>query len=172
LYYLRKEPYEYIIPEIKKTDGTVIPERKHMTGDRALYKAIGLSRFYRRAYPIPKEKGMKLYKVKKLESILRQRELLRDYCGEWFDVYDDNGKVDISNIAKCTKGFSVEKYDDNGFVIPNKYYTINAGEIWSIENNESRILDGEIRLTPDVKSGCLWIQIPREMFEKHFENIS
>lgn len=27
MYYLRKEPYEMTIPEIKKTDGTVIPEK-------------------------------------------------------------------------------------------------------------------------------------------------
>lgn len=39
MYYLRKEPYESTIQEIVKTNGEVIPERKYMTEDRALYKA-------------------------------------------------------------------------------------------------------------------------------------
>lgn len=30
MYYLRKEPYEQIIPQIEKTDGTIIPERKYI----------------------------------------------------------------------------------------------------------------------------------------------
>lgn len=96
MYYLRKEPYEEIIPEIKKTDGTVIPERKYITDDRALYKANGMSRFYRDSYPKPHNKGVKLYQAKKLSTVLAQRENLEKYCGECFDVYDENGKVDIS----------------------------------------------------------------------------
>ena len=35
------------IPAIKKTDGTVIPERKYMAEDRAVYKHPRYSRFYR-----------------------------------------------------------------------------------------------------------------------------
>ena len=50
MYYLRKEPYEVIIPEIKKTDGTVIPERKILTDDRAIYKADDCERFYRQNF--------------------------------------------------------------------------------------------------------------------------
>ena len=45
MYYLRKEPYEATISEIKKTDGTVIPERNYMTEDRAVYKHYRFSRF-------------------------------------------------------------------------------------------------------------------------------
>lgn len=100
MYYLRKEPYEQVIPEIKKTDGTVIPERKYMTDDRALYKSNNMNRLYRGQYPKPKQKSLNLYKVKKLATILEQRERLHEYCGEWFDVYDENGKVDITKVNK------------------------------------------------------------------------
>lgn len=93
MFYLRKEPYEASIPPVHKTDGVVIPERKYITEDRALYKAHGLSRFYRRTYTGYKQVGFSLYKVKKLSTILQQRQELFDYCGEWFDVYDENGKV-------------------------------------------------------------------------------
>lgn len=97
MYYLRKESYEMVIEEIEKTDGTIIPKRKYMTGDRALYKANNMSRFYRDIYPNPHNKGLKLYTCKKLSTILEHRESLYEYCGEYFDVYDENGKVDLVN---------------------------------------------------------------------------
>ncbi|WP_143318932.1 hypothetical protein [Clostridium sp. HBUAS56010] len=95
MYYLRKEPYEKTIPVIEKTDGTIIPERKYMVEDRALYKANGLSRYYRQEFVGDKQPGFTLYKVKKISTILKQREALFNYCGEWFDVYDENGKVEL-----------------------------------------------------------------------------
>lgn len=95
MYYLRKEPYEQTIPVIEKTDGTIIPERKYMVEDRALYKANGLSRYYRREFTGDKQPGFTLYKVKKLSTIKKQREGLFNYCGEWFDIYDENGKVEL-----------------------------------------------------------------------------
>lgn len=98
MYYLRKKSYEEVIPEIKKTDGTIIPARKYMTGDRAIYKDNRLSRFYRDQYPVPRNKGIHLYKTKKLSTVMKHRQWLYDYCGEWFDVYDENGIVDISKL--------------------------------------------------------------------------
>lgn len=99
MYYLRKEPYEATISEIKKTDGTVIPARNYMTEDRAVYKHHRFSRFYRQTFrgidvnPV----GMKLYTCKTLKRILELRQTTYDYCGEWFDVYDENGKVEFAN---------------------------------------------------------------------------
>lgn len=93
MYYLRKEPYESIIPPIHKTDGTIIPECKYIHEDRALYKANDCNRFYRRSYTGDRQSGFRLYKVKRLSTIMQQRQALYDYCGEWFDIYDENGKV-------------------------------------------------------------------------------
>ena len=93
-YYLRKEPRR-IVTDIPMTNGKVI-HYDYMTEDRALYKAVGCSRFYRQTYNNPiVTKGMKLYTAKKLSTILFQRQSLFDYCGEWFDVYDEFGKVEI-----------------------------------------------------------------------------
>ena len=103
MYYLRKEPYEITIPEIKKLDGTIIPQRKMMTDDRAIYKSRSCSRFYRQLFvgisnnPI----GMKLYTCKKLKTILELRKSTFEYCGEWFDVYDENGKVELEKKNDC-----------------------------------------------------------------------
>lgn len=65
-------------------------------GDRALYRHNWLNRYYRSDYPTPHEKCFKLYKAKRLSTILRHREALHEYCAEWFDVYDqDRNIVDI-----------------------------------------------------------------------------
>lgn len=99
MYYLRKEPYEETIGEIRKTDGTIIPERKYITDDRAIYKAHQFSRFYRQTFMgmDVNPPGMKLYTCKTLKKILELRQLMYDYCGEWFDVYNENGNVNFEN---------------------------------------------------------------------------
>lgn len=99
MYYLRKKPYTQIIKEIQKSDGSVIPERAYTTDDRAIYKSNKYSRFYRNTF-----KGldvnppyMKLYTCKTLKCILALRQDIYDYCGEWFDVYDENGIVNLED---------------------------------------------------------------------------
>ena len=95
MYYLRRETHEYTIPEIKKTDGTTIPERKTTAEDMALYRATDCGWRGRDYYPVPHNKGVKLYMCKSIKHILSERKALFDYCGELFDIYDENGKVEI-----------------------------------------------------------------------------
>lgn len=97
MYYLRKEPYKKIIPPIKKTDGTVVPERQYETEDRAIYKHGQYARFYRGVFTgiSSKYQGMKLYTCKTTKKIMKIRKDLFQYCGEYFDVYNEDGKVDI-----------------------------------------------------------------------------
>lgn len=97
MYYLRKEPYEMVIPEIRKTDGSVIPKQQKMTDDLAIYKHPNFSRFYRGYFNGigGRYQGMKVYTCKTLKRILELRASMHAYCGEWFDVYDENGKVNI-----------------------------------------------------------------------------
>lgn len=97
MYYLRKEAHEKTIPEIKKTDGTVIPERTYMVEDRAVYKHPQFSRFYRGEFNgiNGRYQGMKVYTCKTLKRIKELQKSTFDYCGEMFDIYDENGKVDV-----------------------------------------------------------------------------
>ena len=80
MYYLRKE------------NGPLSGE------DLAIYKHHDFSRYYRGFFRgiDAKYQGMKLYTCKKLKTILQLRQSTYDYCGVWFDVYDENGKVDLS----------------------------------------------------------------------------
>lgn len=99
MYYLRKEPYESVMPKVIKTDGEIITERKYMTDDRAIYKHHDFSRFYRHEFKgiDVRWDGMKVYTCKKLKTIMKLRQRTFDYCGEWFDVYDENGKVELED---------------------------------------------------------------------------
>lgn len=100
MYYLRKEPVETIIPEIRKADGTIIPERKYKTEDRAIFKHNDFSRFYRGTFTglNGKYQGMKVYTCKTLKHILQIRKRTFEYSGEWFDVYDENGKINLQEV--------------------------------------------------------------------------
>lgn len=95
MYYLRKEPYEMIINEIKCADGRVIPKRKVIVEDRAVFKHKRLLRFYRGNFTgiDGKYHGMNLYTCKTLKKILEVQKATYEYCGEMFDIYDENGKV-------------------------------------------------------------------------------
>lgn len=95
MYYLRKLPHEDTIPPIYKTDGTFVPERKYITDDMAIFKHHDFSRFYRGLFGglDAKYQGMKVYTCKSLKRILELREMTFNYCGDWFDVYDENGVV-------------------------------------------------------------------------------
>lgn len=101
MYIVRKEPYEQTIPEINKTDGTVIPERKYMTDDRAIFKRKDCDRCYRHAfYPeLSKQPydSVELFVTDDLEEARNIQFRTFEYCGEWFDVYDENGVVTNGN---------------------------------------------------------------------------
>jgi hypothetical protein len=82
MYYLRLEPND------------------SQNEDRAIFKHHDFSRFYRGTFKNLNEKyqGMKVYQCKTLKRILALRESTFNYSGEWFDVYDENGKVEIESM--------------------------------------------------------------------------
>ncbi|OFV72098.1 hypothetical protein [Acetobacterium wieringae] len=100
MYYLRKQPHEATIPALPKTDGSFIPERKYVTDDRAIYVHPNYNRYYRGKFRgiDGKYQGMEVYQCKTLKGILQLRQSTFNYSGEWFDVYDENGQVDISGM--------------------------------------------------------------------------
>lgn len=88
-----------------------------------------------------------------------------------------NGKIEIIKVGQdlenikaiCIKGFLIEKCDEDGCFIENQYYSINKGEIWTIDN-ENKIIDGEVRLSRNAK-GCAWMEMSEEHFKENFEII-
>ncbi|MFW9970259.1 MAG: hypothetical protein ACFFDF_08675 [Candidatus Odinarchaeota archaeon] len=69
--------------------------------------------------------------------------------------------------AKCIKGFSVPKCDDNGFEIENVDFIVKENTIWNIEEDEEfRMIGGDVRLVDDDYG---WLEISNERFEECFE---
>jgi hypothetical protein len=65
----------------------------------ALYKSKVRSWYYLRKYAGKKSNAVILYTCKRFSTALKHREMLYRKYGELFDVYDEEGKVDISKIV-------------------------------------------------------------------------
>lgn len=96
MYYLKSKSHEKTIPGFTRTDGTSVPERTYTVPERAIYKHHDFSRFYRGEFEglDKKYQGMKVYTCKTLKKIKEIQKSTFDYCGEWFDIYDENGIVE------------------------------------------------------------------------------
>lgn len=76
----------------------------------------------------------------------------------------------------CTQEFYLDKYDDNGFLIENKYMRIPKDSIWEVDNNLFRIIGNNdiIHLDRIWKSKKArtwqWIEIAKETLELNFKN--
>lgn len=70
--------------------------------------------------------------------------------------------------VKCIKDFLLDKCDD-GFTIGNDYIYVEEGTIWDIEEDTSRVIGGQIRLTNDDLG---WLEISNETFEEYFQIIN
>ena len=66
----------------------------------------------------------------------------------------------------CTKPLQLECYDDDGFVIENKYSEVGKGEIFQRSEEKFRCVGGQdsIRLENDEQ----WLEICAETFAEHF----
>lgn len=71
--------------------------------------------------------------------------------------------------VKCTNAFSVNKYDGNGWLMENEYIEITAGSLWTLDEEDSRLIGGEIRLEGENYE---WLEISRDLFNDCFESIT
>jgi hypothetical protein len=72
----------------------------------------------------------------------------------------------MSKKYVCTEGFSVQRFDEDGFIIENEYDEIETGSVWEVSDNS--IVGGEIHLEK-VGKPYYWLEITKERFEACFE---
>lgn len=74
---------------------------------------------------------------------------------------------------KCIKEMELQSYDDNGFVIENKYRKVKVGSVWSTPDIPFMIIGGEesIHLDRESTKGYEWCEIYQEHLEEYFEEI-
>lgn len=94
-----------------------------------------------------------------------------------FNITDDGevklvkvcGKIREGNKVKCKKSFSIERCDDDGFTIENKFFWVEEGQIWSLDTEkENNFIGGEVRLVRSLNKSYTWIEISKETFEENF----
>ena len=68
--------------------------------------------------------------------------------------------------CKCIKRFCIEKCDDDGFLIPNEYETIEENSIWEYEEGKFTFTGAEMRLEDNEGR---WLEISKEDFNNHFQ---
>lgn len=73
----------------------------------------------------------------------------------------------MTRFYVCVKSFRLECYDDDGYVIENKYAEIKKGEIFKKSEDEYRFVGGNdtIKLENDGR----WVEILPETLAKYFE---
>lgn len=69
----------------------------------------------------------------------------------------------MEKLYKCTKAFSVPKYDEDEFIIENEYVEVPLNSTW--EHEEDSYSTSDLRLT----SGLDYLDISRETLAFHFE---
>lgn len=68
-------------------------------------------------------------------------------------------------MYKCIKSFSVDEYDDDGFLIEGEYKIIEEGTLWELDEEKFRVIGGSVRLTKNLWT---WLEISKETLEEYF----
>jgi len=75
----------------------------------------------------------------------------------------------------CTQDLYLDKYDENGFVVENKYIRIPKGSIWQVDSDCYNVIASQdcIHLDRIYKSKSAkshqWIEITQEHLGLHFQ---
>ena len=72
---------------------------------------------------------------------------------------------------KCIKDFSVDKYDDNGFLIENEYVNIEIGSVWEAGDAYNMMIGGLDHIHLENINDYSWLEIPKEMIDEYFKQI-
>lgn len=72
---------------------------------------------------------------------------------------------------KCIKDFSVDKYDDDGFLIENEYVNIEIGSVWEAGDAYNMMIGGLDHIHLENINDYSWLEIPKEMIDEYFKQI-
>lgn len=94
--------------------------------------------------------------VRTVNCITHSEKMIRDLVEDEMKKY------------RCKKSFSVESYDEGGFLIPNKYMFVDVGDIYELDESGRTIIGAEIHL--DASDGS-WLEMSSESLQEMFEEI-
>lgn len=67
---------------------------------------------------------------------------------------------------RCIEGFTVDNYDENGFLVENSQSVVEKGTIYELDESGNTMIGGEVHL--DGADG-LWLEIPKAALNEYFE---
>ncbi|GKU80157.1 hypothetical protein [Paenibacillus sp. L3-i20] len=71
---------------------------------------------------------------------------------------------------ECVKGFSIDRCDGDGFTVEEGGVLIELGGIWVDQEEDYRLVGGEVRL--EIEDESLWIEIPSDMILVFFKEVT
>lgn len=69
---------------------------------------------------------------------------------------------------RCNKGFVVDSYDEDGFMIPNKEKVVEEGDVYVLDESGFTIIGADVHL--DGEDGS-WLELSHESLAEFFEEI-
>lgn len=72
-------------------------------------------------------------------------------------------------IYKCKISFSVDNYDEDGFLIENEATIVEEGRLYQLDESGSTIIGGEVHL--DSVDGKSWLELSKDALEELFEEV-
>lgn len=69
----------------------------------------------------------------------------------------------------CTKGFSIDKYDDGGF-LTGEFMDVEKGDVFIASDAANRIIGNKSTVHLDSDNGS-WLEISKATLEEHFEGV-
>lgn len=70
---------------------------------------------------------------------------------------------------RCKRGFVVDCYDADGFLIEGESVVIDEGKAYSLDNSGVSIIGGTIHL--DAEDDLSWLEITPETLSEYFEEV-
>lgn len=67
----------------------------------------------------------------------------------------------------CTEDFSLQMYDEDGFIMEGKLLNIHKGDIFSSNESNFRVLGTEIR----IENETTWLELTADDLARYFSTV-
>ena len=74
-------------------------------------------------------------------------------------------------LYKCKKELCVQKYDEDGFLIENEFFTVQKDSIWE-QDVHQMLIGGKEHVHLDNVKNTQWIEITFDILEECFEPLN
>lgn len=70
---------------------------------------------------------------------------------------------------RCKKTFSLDRYDEDGFLIENSVMIIEVGKVYELDESGTMMIGGKDHVHLDAVDDNSWMEITKETLEECFD---